>query len=246
MAGAAGWGDDPRVILSLGNTSATGDVPGVWGVTPPRPHGPTVTGVTTGSEPGARVRVVLPGVKRKVWTGSTRVNFFAASLGATGAAFDALYRRTAPWLTARLRRRRADEDVVAEVLQETYLAVWRSAGSQAQSSTSGSAVGWLWTIAAHRLIDAFRHRARQERVPVGADLRDRGPGGRGRGPRRRDGTPNLERALHELPAELRQVLRSMVLDGFTARETALLLGMPEGTVKTRARRARIALREALS
>ena len=57
---------------------------------------------------------------------------------------------------------------------------------------------------------------------------------------------NLERALHALPAELRQVLRSMVLDGLTARETALLLGMPEGTVKTRARRARIALREALS
>ncbi|RAN95211.1 RNA polymerase sigma factor [Micromonospora saelicesensis] len=160
-------------------------------------------------------------------------------------AFDALYRRTAPWLTARLRRRCADEDVVAEVLQETYLAVWRSAGSQARSSTSGSAVGWLWTIAAHRLIDAFRHRARRERVPSVQTFETVAPaaedealaGGM---------DANLERALHELPAELRQVLRSMVLDGLTARETALLLGMPEGTVKTRARRARIALREALS
>ncbi|MBG6067826.1 RNA polymerase sigma factor [Micromonospora ureilytica] len=160
-------------------------------------------------------------------------------------AFDALYRRTSPWLTARLRRRCADEDVVAEVLQETYLAVWRSAGSQAQSSASGSALGWLWTIAAHRLIDAFRHRARRERVPAVQTFETVAPaaedealaGGL---------DANLERALHALPAELRQVLRSMVLDGLTARETALLLGMPEGTVKTRARRARIALREALS
>jgi RNA polymerase sigma-70 factor (ECF subfamily) len=38
----------------------------------------------------------------------------------------------------------------------------------------------------------------------------------------------------------------MVLDGLTARETSLLLGVAEGTVKTRARRARAALREALS
>ncbi|MEV1075112.1 RNA polymerase sigma factor [Micromonospora parva] len=159
-------------------------------------------------------------------------------------AFDALYRRTAPWLTARLRRRCADEDIVAEVLQETYLAVWRSAGSQAQS-TSGSAVGWLWTIAAHRLIDAFRHRARRERIPAVRTFEPVAPaaedealaGGM---------DANLENALHALPPELRQVLRSMVLDGLTARETSLLLGMPEGTVKTRARRARIALREALS
>ncbi|MDG4779281.1 RNA polymerase sigma factor [Micromonospora sp. WMMD961] len=161
-------------------------------------------------------------------------------------AFDALYRRTAPWLTARLRRRCADEDVVAEVLQETYLAVWRSAGSQAQSSsTSGSAVGWLWTIAAHRLIDAFRHRARRERIPAVQTFETVAPaaeeealaGGM---------DANLEKALQALAPELRQVLRAMVLDGLTARETSLLLGMPEGTVKTRARRARIALREALS
>ncbi len=37
-------------------------------------------------------------------------------------AFDELYRRTSPWLLARLRRRCADDDLVADVLQETYLA----------------------------------------------------------------------------------------------------------------------------
>ncbi|MGW0901926.1 RNA polymerase sigma factor, partial [Streptomyces goshikiensis] len=61
-----------------------------------------------------------------------------------------LYRRTSPWLAVRLRRRCADEQIVAEVMQETYLAVWRAAGAFAGSAVGGTAVGWLWTIAARR------------------------------------------------------------------------------------------------
>lgn len=53
-------------------------------------------------------------------------------------------------------------------------------------------------------------------------------------------------ALGRLAPELRDVLQAMVLDGLTVRETAVLFGLPEGTVKTRARRARLAMREALS
>lgn len=53
-------------------------------------------------------------------------------------------------------------------------------------------------------------------------------------------------ALRRLAPELRQVLQAMVLDGLSVRETAVLLGLPEGTVKTRARRARTAMRKALA
>ncbi|PRY37862.1 RNA polymerase sigma factor [Umezawaea tangerina] len=161
------------------------------------------------------------------------------------AAFEELYRRTSPWIAVRLRRRCADDQIVAEVMQETYLSVWRAAGAFAGASVDGTAVGWLWTIAARRLIDAFRRRAHHAEPPpaaaadavvppvedevlagvVGDDVGD---------------------ALRQLAPELRQVLQAMVLDGLTVRETAVLLGVPEGTVKTRARRARIAMREALS
>ncbi|MFI7545262.1 RNA polymerase sigma factor [Actinoplanes sp. NPDC049599] len=160
-------------------------------------------------------------------------------------AFDELYRRTSPWLLVRLRRRCADDDLVADVVQETYLAVWRAAGSFAGPVARGSAVGWLWTIAAHRLIDAFRRRARQGRLPPVPLAAATAPAAEDEALAGRVGQ-DLEQALLELPAELREVLRATALDGLTVRETALLLGVPEGTVKSRARRARAALRTALS
>jgi RNA polymerase sigma factor (sigma-70 family) len=159
-------------------------------------------------------------------------------------AFDEFYRRTSPWLAVRLRRRCADLDIVADVLQDTYVAVWRAAAAQA-GSCDGSTLSWLWTIAAHRLVDAFRRRSRLERtVPAAAD--------ESLAPAAEEialathVSGEMERALLGLPLELRAVLRAMVLDGLSVRETSILLGVPEGTVKTRARRARTALREALS
>jgi RNA polymerase sigma-70 factor (ECF subfamily) len=164
------------------------------------------------------------------------------------AAFDELYRRTSPWLAVRLRRRCGDDELVAEVLQETYLVVWRAAPSFAGPGVGGSAVGWLWTVAARRLVDALRRRARETRpLPQGALP---GPGAAAPAAeeevlRATVGDPVAE-ALRQLAPELRLVVQALVLDGLTVRETSVLLGVPEGTVKTRARRARIALREALS
>jgi RNA polymerase sigma-70 factor (ECF subfamily) len=162
------------------------------------------------------------------------------------AAFEELYRRTSPWLAVRLRRRCGDDELVAEVMQDTYLAVWRAAAAFAGAGVGGSAVGWLWTIAARRLVDALRRRARDARPPPTAALPVAVvPAAEDEVLQATVGDPVGE-ALRRLAPELREVLRAMVLDGLTVRETSVLLGVPEGTVKTRARRARIALREALS
>lgn len=152
-------------------------------------------------------------------------------------------------MAVRLRRRCGDEQIVAEVMQETYLAVWRAAGAFAGAAVGGTATGWLWTIAARRLVDAFRRRAHHAEPPPAAAPPAAPP----------DAAPAAEEealaltvggdvgdALRCLAPELRQVLQAMVLDGLSVRETAVLLGLPEGTVKTRARRARSAMRRALA
>ena len=54
------------------------------------------------------------------------------------------------------------------------------------------------------------------------------------------------RALNRLAPELQAVLQATVLDGLSTREAAVLLGIPAGTVKTRARRARARLRQELA
>jgi RNA polymerase sigma-70 factor, ECF subfamily len=159
-------------------------------------------------------------------------------------AFDELYRRASPYLGMRLRRRCADEGLVAEVLQDTFLSVWRTAGSFGPVRGAGVA-GWLWTIAARRLVDAMRKRARHPETPA-EELPVRST------PAAEDEAlagsigDEVGAALAQLAPELREVLHAMVLDGLTVRETSILLGLPEGTVKSRARRARTTLKEALS
>jgi len=160
------------------------------------------------------------------------------------AAFEVLYRRTAPWLAVRLRRRCADEQIVADVLQETFTAVWRAAGGFAGAAVQGTAVGWLWTIAARRLIDALRSRAKHAQPLPGAAEATIAPAAEEIALAGTVGG-ELGHALDTLAPELREVLRAMALDGLSVRETATLLGLPEGTVKTRARRARIVMRAAM-
>jgi RNA polymerase sigma-70 factor (ECF subfamily) len=165
------------------------------------------------------------------------------------AALADLYDRHAGWLHARLTRRCADPEVVREVLQDTFVTVWRSAaGHRGQE-----AGGWLWTIAARRLVDARRAQERAARV-AGPPL-DAEPAGRygtGAAPSAEDRVlagleyGDVGTALDRISPELREVLRATVVDGLSTREAARLLGIPEGTVKSRARRARAELRSALA
>lgn len=164
-----------------------------------------------------------------------------------GSAFEELYERLAPMVLLRLRRRCPEPDVIADVLQETFTAVWRSAASW---DGRGDVGAWVWTIAARRLVDVYRRRAAAG-SPVGQVAHADGAGtpavasaeeqvmdGLLAGP--------LEAAMRSLSPELRGVLQATVLDGLSTREASVLLGIPEGTVKTRAMRARSLLRQALA
>lgn len=161
------------------------------------------------------------------------------------AAFDEFCGRTALWLAVRLGRRCRDPELVAEVVQDTYLTVWRAARGFVETGDDGGAVGWLWTIAARRLVDALRRRERETRPVPAVGTEHLAPAAEEEALRTSLDEAMVD-ALRRLAPELRQVMQALVLDGLSVRETSILLGIPEGTVKTRARRARIALREALS
>lgn len=152
-----------------------------------------------------------------------------------------LYDRHAGWLHTRLSRRCADPETVREVLQDTFVTVWRSARAHRGSEVGG----WLWVIAARRLVDTRRAQERHERTAV-AEPWD-GAGAPSAEERVLAGLEygDVGAALEGLSPELRDVLRATVIDGLTTREAAHALGIPEGTVKTRAARARRELRVAL-
>lgn len=162
-----------------------------------------------------------------------------AVAGGDAEALGALYDRHAGWLHARLARRCADAETVREVLQDTFVTVWRSAGSHRGAQVGG----WLWVIASRRLVDSLRAGARADRAPgpapeaVAPSAEDRVLAGLEYG--------DVGTALAGISPELREVLRATVVDGLSTREAAALLGIPEGTVKTRAMRARRELRAAL-
>ena len=156
-------------------------------------------------------------------------------------ALAVLYERHAPWLLMRLTRRCADPGLVDEVVQDTFVAVWRGAG---RYDGSGEVAAWMWGIGVRRLVDALRRQPRSSLVPAVPDTNadisaeERVLLGVQYG--------DLAGALDRLSPELRAVVQATVLDGLTTSEAARLLGIPQGTVKTRMKRARAQLREELA
>jgi RNA polymerase sigma factor (sigma-70 family) len=154
-----------------------------------------------------------------------------------------LYDRHAPWLSARLTRRCNRAEVVADVLQDTFLALWKGAE---RFRGDGEVAAWLWGIAARRLVSRLRGHREALVVPL-----ERFADSRAAEPSAEDivlvGVEygDLGSALVRLSPDMRAVVQATVLDGLTTREAAQLLGVPQNTVKTRLHRAKAHLRRDL-
>ena len=176
---------------------------------------------------------------------SSDLELLRAVAGSRVDALQLLHRRHAPWLRSRLSRRCADSDAVDAAIQDTFLAIWRDAGRYRE--TTSDAAAWIWTIAVRRLISALRgpgHRwlAGPAEVPDSVLL---APSAEEIVLMRVE-HGDLGRTLDRLAPELRAIVQATALDGLTVREAARLLGVPEGTAKTRLMRARARLRELLA
>jgi RNA polymerase sigma-70 factor, ECF subfamily len=155
-----------------------------------------------------------------------------------------LYDHLSPMVFGIVRRVVRDPSMSEEVTQEVFVELWRIAGRH--DAARGSVTSWAATIAHRRAID----RVRSEQ-----STRDRND---------RDGAKRViepdepatlvessldaarvRRALGRLTAAQREAIELAYFGGHTYREVAVLLGVAEGTIKTRIRDGMIRLRDEL-
>src|SRR5438132_9882088 len=137
-----------------------------------------------------------------------------------------------------------DREEAEDVLQETFLQVWRRAGDFDEAR--GRAFTWLVTIARSRALDRLRSAASRSRVASeAAQMPHDEVGDAAADALRSEQGKVVREALAELPSEQRRALFLAYFEGLTQTEIAARLGDPLGTVKTRMRSGMIKLRELL-
>lgn len=122
-----------------------------------------------------------------------------------------------------------------EVVQETFVQVWRQARSY--DASRGGAMAWIATIARSRALDRLRTRSANERAvarsaeepepryaPAPVEIAAQ-----------RELRAQVSAALSSLPPEQRSAIELAYYEGLSHSEIAARLGDPLGTVKTRVR-----------
>lgn len=129
-----------------------------------------------------------------------------------------------------------DRHLAEEVAQETLVIVWKQAAKfEGRSKVST----WIFGIARFRALDLLRKEKRGARVPETVLVEpDPAPAVHDR--------ERALRAIGTLPDEQREVVFLTFYEGLSYGEIAGMLGIPEGTVKSRMYYARRSLAEALA
>ena len=140
------------------------------------------------------------------------------------AAFETLYNDCASGVYAYLRSRGLDEATAADALQDTFLAAWNGAASYRGDARK---LTWLIGIARHKLADAVRARERHRTAPLeGLDRGEDTLAGQAE-------RLTLRAAVGALDGDDRELLHLVFHQGLAYAEAAQILGIPEGTVKSR-------------
>jgi RNA polymerase sigma-70 factor (ECF subfamily) len=156
------------------------------------------------------------------------------------SAFEKLYKRYARPVFGLALRRLGDRGRAEDAVQETFVSVWRSAGTY--KPERGPGAPWLYGVARNAIVD--RSRARNEPPVEAPDVASL------------EGGPDahaeaswvqwrMHRALETLPDREREVIALAYWGDLSQSEVAEKLGIPLGTVKTRTRAALAHLAELL-
>ena len=164
------------------------------------------------------------------------------------AAFGDLYDSTAPLVHGVVLKIVRDPSHAEEVVQEVFVELWRIAPRF--DPAKGTVTSWVATIAHRRAVDrvrseqAARNRVERESTRVERPHDEVADSvvahDHAQFERRR-----VRRALERLTSMQREAVELAYFGGHTYREVAVLLDVPEGTIKTRIRDGMIRLRDEL-
>jgi RNA polymerase sigma-70 factor (ECF subfamily) len=153
------------------------------------------------------------------------------------AAFEEIVRRHRDRLWAVALRTMREPEEAADALQDALISAYRAAGSFRGDS---AVTTWLHRIVVNACLDRIRRRQVRATVPLPedgpgevADLRDRVA--------ERDTAMVIEAALGQLPVEQRAAIVLVDIEGYSVADTATMLNVAEGTVKSRCARGRARL-----
>ena len=173
------------------------------------------------------------------------VELMALSARGHEDAFAGLYDLTSQRVYGIILRVLRSPDHAAEVMQEVYVEVWRQ--SARYSSTKGSVIAWMTTMAHRRAVDRVRsvssEVARDERYALHRG--DREIDQVWDGVEQRLDVERVRKGMASLTPIQREALTLAYFGGYTQSQVAQLLKLPLGTVKTRIRDGLIGLRDAL-
>jgi RNA polymerase sigma factor (sigma-70 family) len=161
------------------------------------------------------------------------------------SAFRTVYEATSAKLFGVCLRILPDRQTAEDVLQDTYVTVWRKAASF--DASRASPITWLVTIARNRAIDRLRSVApMRNAAPVeeAHDLADAGPLA-SETVEQADEATRLNGCLETLEDKARAVIRTAFFEGATYDELAKRENVPLGTMKSWIRRGLLRLRSCL-
>lgn len=141
-----------------------------------------------------------------------------------------------------------DRENASDCGQEAMIRIWKSLDKYRGECAFES---WVYRIAANCCLDLLRKQKRDRSVPI-EPMREQGfdPPDPGRGTEEAvlaaEEQAEIREAVAALPEEQRDALVLTQLEGKSYEEAARLLGVSEGTVKSRVNRARTRLKEWLA
>jgi RNA polymerase sigma-70 factor (ECF subfamily) len=166
----------------------------------------------------------------------------AVASGSQDALAD-LYARTSAKLYGICLRLLGSDGEAEEVLQDTYLTIWRKAAMF--DPDRASAITWLAVLARNKAVDRLRlRRAGSEPIEAAAAIADDSPTADFLVEAAQD-RERLAACLGELDARDNGLIRAAFLDGTSYPELARCEAVPLGTMKSWIRRSLLRLRGCL-